>query len=394
MKKKKQLLFVIDSLGVGGAEKSLSTLLGLLDYSRFEVDLQLLAYGGMMRRFVPSEVNILPPLNYTQFLSKPLWRQLFRPSMLAARLKYSLRIRRRRMLNSDKAVVYWRSAGRCIAANPEEYDVAIAYAQGVPTFYTIDKVSSRKKLVWLNIDYRLAGTVREYQRRFYGAADAIVPVSELVREVFSGVYPEFREKMRIMPDIVDGSIVERMSLSPSDKPIDKTAPVIMTAGRLNKPQKGYDIALAAAKILRDRGVGFRWYAVGEGPYRGEMERFIAENDLQERFVLLGATVNPYSYMRQCDVYVQTSRHEGYGLTIAEARILDRPVVCTNFEGCTMQMADGKNGLVTSFEPEAVADAVERLLNDKKLYSEIREYLKNEKKGNTEKIADFYKLVES
>ena len=391
---KKRVLFVIDSLGVGGAEKSLVTLLGLLDYSRFDVDLQLFAYDGLMLQFVPEEVNILPPLNYTQFLSMPVWGQLCRPSMLAARLKYSLRIRRRRMLNSDKAIAYWRSVGRCIASNPKNYDVAIAYAQGVPTFYTIDKVSARRKFAWLNIDYRLAGTTRDYQRRFYAAADTIVPVSELVREVFSGVYPEFREKMRIMPDIVDGSMIERMSEIPSDKPIDKTAPVIMTAGRLNDSQKGYDIALAAARILRDRGVDFRWYAVGEGLYRSEMERYIAENDLQGRFVLLGATANPYSYMRQCDVYVQTSRHEGYGLTIAEARILDRPVVCTNFEGCTMQMKHGKNGLVTSFEPEEIADAVERLLNDKKLYSDIQEYLKNEKKGNTEGIAGFYKLIES
>ena len=125
-----------------------------------------------------------------------------------------------------------------------------------------------------------------------------------------------------------------------------------------------------------------------------MEQYIAENDLQERFVLLGATANPYSYMRQCDVYVQTSRHEGFGLTIAEARILNRPVVCTNFEGCAVQVVDGKNGLITSFAPDEIADAIERLLNDTVLYSEIRENLKNEKKGNTEEIADFYKLIES
>lgn len=391
---KKRVLFVIDSLGIGGAEKSLVTLLGLLDYSRFDVDLQLFAFDGLMLQFVPAEVNILPPLNYTQFLSMPVWRQLCWPSMLSARLKYSLWIRKHRMLNSDKAAAYWQSAGRCIVSNPKNYDVAIAYAQGVPTFYTIDKVLARRKFAWLNIDYRLTGTTRDYQHRFYDALDTIVPVSKFVRNVFSEVFPEFRHKMRIMPDIMDGAIIERMSQLPSDKQIDRTLPVIMTTGRLNKPQKGYDLALAAAKVLRDRGVDFRWYAVGEGPYRGAMEHYIAENQLQDCFILLGATDNPYSYMRQCDVYVQTSRHEGFGLTIAEARILNRPVVCTNFEGCTVQMIDGKNGLITSFTPEEIADSIERLLNDKVLYSEIQEYLKNEKKGNTEEIANFYKLIDS
>ena len=198
--------------------------------------------------------------------------------------------------------------------------------------------------------------------------------------------------MSVILDLYDASMIQRMSELPSDKPIKKDVPVIMTAGRLNKPQKGYDLALEAAKILRNRGAQFRWYAIGDGPYRGEMERFIAENQLQEHFILLGFTANPYSYMRQCDIYVQTSRHEGFGLTIAEARILNRPVVCTNFEACTMQMVDGKNGLITSFEPNDIADAIELLMNDKELYQNIQNYLMQEKKGNVEEIENFYKLI--
>lgn len=393
MTNKKRLLFVIDSLGVGGAEKSLVTLLNLLDYSRFEVDLQLFAGGGAFCRFLPAEVNVLPEPKVIRELSQPLWRLLCKPSLFAARVAYSLKIRLRRLYIAERACLYWKMFGRYFTAT-KSYDVAIAYAQGLPTFYVAECATAGRRLAWVNVDYRISGKTRDYQRAFYQKTDIIVPVSEAVREVFaSEVYPEFRDKMRIMPDIIDGSIIGRMSQLPADKPIDKTLPVIMTAGRLNKPQKGYDLAMEAAKILRDRGVEFRWYAVGEGPYRGEMERYIADNGLQERFVLLGATSNPYSYMGLCDVYVQTSRHEGFGLTIAEARILNRPVVCTNFDGCAVQMKHEKNGLVVSFEPRDIADAVERLLSDKKLYSDIQEYLRGEKKGNTEKIADFYKLAE-
>ena len=220
-----------------------------------------------------------------------------------------------------------------------------------------------------------------------------MPVSTYVRNVFSEVYPKFAYKMQVVMDIIDAKVVESMSQLPSDKAIVNTYPIFMTVGRLEKSQKGYDLALEATKILRNRGVKFRWYAIGEGSYRSEMERYIAENDLQNCFILLGSTANPYSYMRQCDIYVQTSRHEGFGLTIAEARILNKPVVCTNFEGCTMQIVNGKNGLITSFNPEDIADAIERLLNDKTLYSNIQEYLRNEKKGNTEEIEKFYELIE-
>ena len=58
----------------------------------------------------------------------------------------------------------------------------------------------------------------------------------------------------------------------------------------------------------------------------------------------------------------------------------------------MQMVDGKNGLITSFEPNDIADAIELLMNDKELYQNIQNYLMQEKKGNVEEIENFYKLI--
>ena len=392
MKSKKQLLFVIDSLGIGGAEKSLVTLLNVLDYSRFEVDVQLFAYGRAFQPFLPAAVHLLPELETVGRLSQP-WRRLLRhPSLLWSKIGYSLKIRLRKRSVSECACLWWRHFGRYIGPAAKRYDVAIAYAQGVPTFYTVDKVTASRKMAWVNGVYRITGKVRDFQRRFYGACDTIVPVSEQVRDIFAAeVYPEFGGKMQVMWDITDGALVARLAALPSEKPVDASRPVVMTVGRLIE-LKGYRLALAAARILRDRGVAFRWYAVGEGSLRAELERLIAENGLGDHFVLLGETANPYSCMRQCDVYVQPSLREGFGLTIAEARILNKPVVCTQFEGCTVQVTHEKNGLITSFDPEAIADAVERLLTDKELYAALREQLRTEKKGNTEAVETFYRLI--
>lgn len=391
---KKKLLFVIDSLAIGGAEKSMVTLLNLLDYNRYNVDLQLFAYDGAFVQFLPKEVNVLPPLEYTRFLKKSSWMQLFDFRKLMARLSYSWRIRQKGLCHADKACLYWQINGKCFERSKKYYDVAIAYAQGIPTFYVVDKISAARKMAWVNVDYCLNKRTRVYQKQFYEKVDVIVPVSDSVYGVFSNeVFPEYKDKMRIMWDIYDGNMISRMSNLPSDKTIDKSVPVLMTAGRLNKQQKGYDLALEAAKILRDRKIRFRWYAIGDGPYREEMERYIRINKLEDVFVLLGSTANPYAYMRQCDVYVQTSRHEGYGLTIAEARILNRPIVCTNFEACAMQMMDGKNGLIVDMNADAIADGIEKLMNDKDLYYSIYDYLKKEKKGNVEEIARFYELID-
>ena len=390
--RKKTLLFVIDSLSIGGGEKSLVTLLRLLDYSKYCVDLQLFSTTGPFKEFLPKEVNILPPLAYTKFLQLPLWKQIFYPRKFLSRISYSIRLRFCGNLHVDKAQAYWKSISRQIEIYPKHYDVAIGYSQSIPTFYVSSKINANLKFGWVNCMLDLNEKQRKFQWQYYDKINTICLVSPSSLKLFSSIYPEFAEKMVLVKDICDANLIREMSLLPSPKPIDHSQLVIMTAGRLNKPQKGYDIALATAKELRDRNFDFHWYAVGEGPYRKEMEQYIADNNLQNCFTLLGATANPYSYMRQCDIYVQTSRHEGFGLTIAEARILNRPVVCTNFEACSMQMIDGKNGLVTSFNPHDIADAIIRLAEDKKLYNDIQSFLASEKKGNIEEISTFYSLI--
>lgn len=124
-----------------------------------------------------------------------------------------------------------------------------------------------------------------------------------------------------------------------------------------------------------------------------MEKYIAENHLEDTFILLGTTPNPYPYIKDATLYVQTSRHEGYGLSIAEARILNTPVVTTEFDAVYNQMVHGKNGLVVPQDPTAVADAVEQLLTDKEAYNSIVAYQQQEKKGNSEEIEKFYVLVQ-
>ena len=132
--------------------------------------------------------------------------------------------------------------------------------------------------------------------------------------------------------------------------------------------------------------------LGDGN-RVPIEKDIADYDLDGHFTLLGAKENPYPYMKAADIYVQTSRFEGYCLTLAEARMLDIPCVTTNFDVVYAQMVDGENGLVVDMTAEAVAEGIVRLATDSELYQHIQRYLTNEKKGNVEEIEKFYRLVE-
>ena len=129
--------------------------------------------------------------------------------------------------------------------------------------------------------------------------------------------------------------------------------------------------------------------------RRAIEMRIKDNGLQNEVILLGFKENPYPYMAKADVYVQTSTFEGFGLTIAEAKILHRPVVSTDFDIVHDQITDGQNGLIAEMTPESVAEKILKLLYGDSLRSKIIHNL--EKENNTTsstEIQKFNQLIES
>lgn len=394
MIKKRKLLFIIDSLGPGGAERSLLNLLFLIDYSKYEVDLQLFSLSGKLTSQIPQKVNVLQLPKAIDDLNKSFTHLIKKPGLLIRKAIYSISIKYLNLYNAGKASLYWILFDKYFERNDCLYDIVAGYSQGIPTFYARDKVEARKKFIWVNVDYHISGWVKRHQKKYYEKADVIVTVSHPVYEMFSSeIFPEFKEKMEIIRDLISPEFIQKMSIEPLEKQLKKDLPVIMTVGRLNKPQKGYDLAIETAKILKERGIKFRWYAVGEGPYRDEMECLIKNYALKASFILLGTTDNPYNLMKHCDIYVQSSRHEGFGLTLAEAKILCKPAVVTPFNTAHLHITDGDNGYITSFNPKDIADKIELLLNDKYLYNNIIQSLKKEKRSNLEEIEKFYKLIE-
>lgn len=391
----KKILFVNESLAAAGGEKSLLSLLSQIDYTKYEVDLQLFAYGGELESYLPKSVNLLPPLDYTRFLSLSFRQQLKSGNLrfVMARILYSLYLRLfKRHGNQNRACNFWKISSKCFGKSKSKYDVAVAYAQNLPTFYVADKVSADKKISWVNTDYHIKTSNWDYLRQYYNCYDSIVCVSDSSHKVFNDELPEMASKTTVIWDIHDvGQIISLAEDAEND--FDKTQFNILTVGRLAY-EKGIDIAIDACKILKKKGLSFKWYVLGKGPCKEELERQIKLNNLEDRFILLGVRSNPYPYFKDADLYVQTSRHEGYGLAIAEARILNTPVVTTEFDAVYDQMKQGINGLVVPFVPAAIADAIEKLMTDKSLYDSIAANLKNEKKGNYEEYDKFVNLIES
>lgn len=71
--------------------------------------------------------------------------------------------------------------------------------------------------------------------------------------------------------------------------------------------------------------------VGDGPSRQELKASAISLGIENEARFVGMQPNPYPYIKAADIYVQSSRFEGFGLTITEAKILGRAIVCTNFQ---------------------------------------------------------------
>lgn len=393
-----KVLFVLDSLRCGGAEKGLVTLLSLLDLSHYEADLLLFQRGGMFESMVPPQVKILDGLEYVRFTIVPFKTMVIESirmrefKKIFARINNSVR-QRVSLKKVHGAQTFWESMGHLIEPNPVHYDVAIAFSQGFPTYFVAEKIRAERKIAVVNTDYAAAGYDRDHDFQFYNKYDTIVVDGEHGKKIMQQTYPEFSKKIEVIYDIVEDGVIGRMTDAGESYNDGFDGIRLLTIGRLSPP-KGYDIAMEACQILKEKGLKFRWYVLGEGPLQVEMEEYIKKKELRESFILLGAKLNPYPYLKDCTIYVQTSKFEGFGTTVVEARLLNKPIVTTNFEVVFEQITDRKNGLIVAMNADAVCEGILRLVKDEELMNSMVECLKKEKKGNIEEVEKWQNLIVS
>ena len=377
-----KLLFVIDSLACGGAEKSLVSLLPLLNQERYEIHLWVLHRGGVFESLLPDYVIV------EQEPHSQAWeRLLYRIGML----RYSLTFRWNNLTGKREhgAEALWKSLGHSYPVPSRHYDVAIAYQQGLPTYLVATKIRASKKIAWVNVNIFNAGYSAGFNSAFYDKMDYIVPVSKDLESILQDTYPQFSRKYVCVYDILNPGLIRRNAAEPIPEEEIFNKPVtLVTVGRL-AVQKNYLLAVEAAKILNEKGIDFGWFFVGEGSERPNIEQRIAQYGLEQRVLLLGLHTNPYPYIGRCSVYVQSSSFEGFGLTIAEAKILGKPVVSTNFDVVHDQLTHEQNGLIADMTAESVAENIIRLLEDTGLRNRIINNLENE--SNTTYLTEVEKV---
>ena len=368
----KKILFIIDSLDCGGAEKSLVSLFPLLDYSQMDVSLAVVRRGGIFEEFLPPQVRLVPfpqPGRFSKVLSNCLFSALLRLCSLLG-------------IKRHGAELGWFCRRTFLPCFKETYDVAVAYQQGLPTYYLVRKVKATKKIAWINTDMAEAGYRPGFNRPFYDCLSAVCTVSaalfaKLPRDGFVG-----EEHLSVVHDILNVILIRNLADAPLEIQGGEESIKLLTVGRIVQ-SKNLPLAVKTAEILSTKGINFFWTIVGEGPDKGLVEKKIEQAGLQGRILLAGQQVNPYPFFRDCDIYVQTSAFEGFGLTLSEAKILHKPIVTTNFPSAHDQIVDDVNGLIAEMTPESVAEKIIKLIENPALKKRLIENTRKEENRTAE-----------
>lgn len=388
----KKILFVIHSLAIGGSEKSLVSLLNTIDLKKYEVDLMMFKKGEDFEKHIPKGIKVLEPPKYYKFIYDKQINLNFYDKVRfnLCRVKTGVNLRVNKKIQSEQ--ILYKNQNKVFEKLNKTYDVAIAYSQGLPTYFVADKVEATKKIAWINCDYATTGYDKDLDELFYDKFDKIVAVSETIKKSILEIKPKYKEKIEVILDIVNPILIESMA---DEKVVfeDKSHINILTVARLVIHHKGYDVAIKAAKSLKDNGYNFRWYVVGEGEHRKEIELLIKENSLENNFILLGKKENPYPYMKNCDIYVQPSRKEGFGLTVVEAKILKKPIVATNFNTAKELINNYEDGLIVGKSEKEVYLGIKRYIEDISFRESIVSNLKNkENYSSIDEIEKIYNMI--
>ncbi|WP_168122750.1 glycosyltransferase [Paenibacillus sp. HB172176] len=396
---KKNLLFVMPSLSAGGGERSLINLLSQLDYRQYNVDLYLLSHEGLFMELIPEGVTLLPlPESYHRFslqMKSSLVQLLRRRKLKQAFNRLMYTVTNQTIANVGvREQTSWKYLSPSLGKLSKSYHAAIGFLEKTAIYFCVDKVNAPIKLGWIHNDYDKLGMDPTFDRSYFDKLNHIVTVSEECANVLRERFPEQREKVHIIYNIVSPLLIRRMAeLDANDLyGRDQNEFVILSIGRLHE-QKGFELAILACRALIDRGYKVRWHVIGEGDERERLRDMIAKNRLERHFKLLGLKSNPYPYLQQADIYVQTSRFEGKSIAIDEAKILNKPIVITNFSTAKDQIDHGLEGYIVDMTADAIASAIGELLESQSLRERLSRYLSSLELGTETEINKLYQLLD-
>ena len=356
-----KILFVIDSFREGGISSSLKNLLNNLDLEENEIF--LFSFKELSETEKIKCVNVLES-NYILNMAASTSQELKED-----RLQYYFRkflALGCRIFNSDRI---YDLLFHSFNLN-EKFDVAISFSNNVGDHsmyfgcnkFVLEKVNARKKIAWLHVNYESMKLNTKINNEEYSKFDEIIAVSEKSKQIFLKFNECLEYKTHVIYNVLNEKDLIDKALIPINVFFDKNCLNLVTVSRLDEnkdPKKIIDVSIK----LKEDGLKFKWRVLGSGPLLKEMKKLTIQSNLQDYVFWLGYIENPYPYIKNSDVYVSTSKSEGYGLSIAESLILKIPVVAGYYPSL-YEVMNEKCGWIIDNNSDAFYDIISRLIRNR------------------------------
>ena len=379
------------SLYNGGAEKSLVNLLNELDSNRFDVDLLLLKKRGIFLSQVPDWVNVLDVPTEVELMYSP---ELVPGHLITKFKRLVVNAFVKTFIRRDcyaRAYRWKHLYGKIIKPLDKKYDISVAYITGELLYFLCEKTKADRKVLWVHNDYRAEGQPEEFDMPYMEQVDGIVSISKKCVDVLKEVFPMFVDKIYEIHNITSSSVIKKQSEAFVPDEYSSNSAKIVSIGRLAN-QKGFDWAISAAKIMKDNGVDFQWNILGTGALEETLNNQINELGVSDVIHLIGARENPYPYIKNADVLVQSSRYEGKSVVLDEAKILGVPIIVTDYPTVRDQIIDGSEGIIVPMTPEGIAEGIQSIITSNEKMQSLKSYLTSHEYGNQDEIQKYYNVL--
>ena len=362
---RRKIIFFIESLSGGGAEKVLTIILHHIDYLKYDITLLTLTNGGILEKDLDLKKVHYKTIISTKFSKIGIFWNKVLYNLFYKILPLSL---------------------LCRWFIPKNQDIYVAFVEGYSTKLLSFLPRTDKKIAWVHIDLKNYPWTQnkgiyknlEEEKICYEKYNKIVCVSLSVEKVMKE-YFQLSNVITIYNPIDSNGIIQ-MALEQSNIKISNGFNIV-SVGRLVN-QKGYDLLIPMISHMKKEGINANLYLLGEGCERAQLESLIEKNHISDFVHLLGYQKNPYSIMKDMDLFVCSSRSEGYSLVIAEAIVLGLPVVSMNCSGPNELLDGNKYGQLCDTYDE-LYQSIKKAVIDK-LYLED---LKNRSKARK----DFFEV---
>ncbi len=355
-----KILYYYSQLNIGGAERSTVRLLNKLAEKGHDVTLLLRWSGGTLENELNTRIRLI-------HLKKVKGNKIKKLTQIVETVKCFFRKK-----NLKK----------------EKYDIVINGLFGYDPKILFRNLHAKQYYQLLRNDVEKTGGYGKtalYMERFGTKFDAYIGVSKYTTQSFCKCYPQYADRAltiyNILPDIPNeiGEIPQIM-LDGEEKFR------VLTVCRLADKAKGLFRMVRVCKNLHEEfGDMFRWYIVGNGPDRQALEKQIEAANLSQVMILCGETNNPFIYYKGADLVAVLSYYEGLCGVVNEAKMLQKPVLATQFSGIDEQLCDGYNGYIVENNENSILQKMREILKNPDMIKPLNmngmpeELLSNDKK---------------